>query len=55
MARSPESPVIAGICGCHLDRSATEILSHQEIAGAEWRDPEEVSSAMPLQGVLTEI
>ncbi len=24
----------------------------QKIYGAEWRDPEEVSSAMPLQGVL---
>src|SRR5260370_30177754 len=37
---------------CHLDRSATEILPLQEIFGAEWRDPEEVSSAMQLQGVL---
>src|SRR5260370_11862873 len=37
---------------CHLDRSAAEILPLQEIFGAEWRDPEEVSSAMQLQGVL---
>ncbi len=37
---------------CHLDRSAAEILPPQEIFGAEWRDPEGVSSAMQLQGVL---
>ncbi len=27
-------------------------LSLQEISGAEWRDPEGVSAAMPLQGIL---
>jgi len=43
------------VCVCHLDRSATETLSQQEISGAEWRDPEEVSSATPIQGVLTKI
>src|SRR5260370_42605792 len=37
---------------CHLDRSATEILPLQAIFGAEWRDPEQASSAMQLQGVL---
>src|SRR5260370_24054445 len=40
---------------CHLDRSATEALPHPEISGAEWGDPEELSSAIPPQGVLTQI
>ncbi len=37
---------------CHPDRSAAEI---QEISGAEWRDPDGISSAMPLQGILPQI
>ena len=39
-------------CVCHPDRSATGILSCQRTFGAEWRDPERVSFAMPRQGVL---
>jgi len=41
------------VCVCHLDGSATEIQSLQEIYGAEWRDPEALSLAMLSQGVLS--
>lgn len=49
------SPGADAVYVCHLDRSATEVLSHLRINGAEWRDPETVSSAMVLQGVLTKM
>src|SRR5215475_9879398 len=31
---------------CHPDRSARKMLTFHELSGAEWRDPEGVSSAM---------
>ena len=34
--------------GCHLDRLRGSLRPEEE-----WRDPEEVSSAMLMQGVLT--
>jgi hypothetical protein len=37
---------------CHPDRSAAEIFSHQKIYGAERRDPERISHAKLLQGIL---
>jgi hypothetical protein len=42
-------------CACHPDRSATGIPTYKELSGAEWRDPEGVSSAVPHQGVLTRL
>lgn len=41
-------------CICHPDRSAEGICSLKKPYGAEWRDPENVSSTMLLQGVLPE-
>ncbi len=40
-------------CASVINRSAAAILHVQEISGAEWRDPEGVSFAMPLRGVLS--
>jgi hypothetical protein len=40
---------------CHPDRSAGGMPTFHELIGAEWRDPEGVSSAMPHQGVLTRL
>jgi len=38
--------------GCHLDRSVMKRSSLTKISSAEWRDPEGVSSAMQIRGVL---
>src|SRR5215472_10910065 len=52
LSRGFASPEGTTSCVCHPDRSATGILSFQRTFGAEWRDPERVSFAMPRQGVL---
>jgi hypothetical protein len=39
-------------CVCHPDRSAALLCPSKRISGAEWRDPEDFDSTMPIQGVL---
>jgi hypothetical protein len=38
---------------CHPDRSAKLLVVPTQIYGAEWRDPEELSLATLIQGVLS--
>jgi hypothetical protein len=40
---------------CHPDRSAKGMCSFKKPYGAEWRDPERVSSTMLRQGVLPKL
>jgi len=40
---------------CHLDRSATGKTLLKRLFGAEWRDPDEASSARTIQGVFTRL
>src|SRR5260370_24782822 len=55
--RSLPNPVYSRLLGAVVVIQSTgaprQFCTFREISGAEWRDPEGVSSAMPLRGVLS--